>query len=106
MPMVRYRDLMHVNHGNHKFVEANLTYGMCGNCTRKTSSQSFRLPSLCCLSHYVRFDVHVGMHSPAQGLRLPGQSHNPEDAIPGNVSFNTLDQISKIDRYTELQESS
>jgi len=110
---VKDPDFVHFNRGNHELIEANLIYGFCGECTRKYDaelfdvfSESFRLLSLCHLINNECFVVHAGLPGPTPRLWLPGQSHDPEDAIPVNVTNPTLDQIAKIDRYTELQESS
>jgi len=106
-------DFVHFNRGNHELIEANLIYGFCGECTKKYDaelfdlfSESFRLLSLCHLVNDECFVVHAGLPGPTPRLWLPGQSHDPEDAIPVNESTITLDQIAKIDRYTELQDSS
>eukprot|EP00930_Biecheleria_cincta_P022908 TRINITY_DN16630_c0_g1_i1.p1 TRINITY_DN16630_c0_g1~~TRINITY_DN16630_c0_g1_i1.p1 ORF type:complete len:716 (+),score=131.72 TRINITY_DN16630_c0_g1_i1:32-2179(+) len=104
---------MHFNRGNHELIEANLIYGFCGECFKKYDgdlfnlfSESFRLLSLCALINKEAFVCHAGLPGPVPRLWLPGQSHDPEDAIPVNVSATTLDQIAKVDRYTELQETS
>jgi len=109
---VKDPDYMHLNRGNHELIEANLIYGFCGECTKKYDadlfnifSESFRLLSLCHLINKEVLCTHGGLPGPAPRIWMPGQTHDPEDAIPVNTVCTTLEQIAKVDRYTELQAS-
>jgi len=104
---------MHLNRGNHELIEANLIYGFCGECCKKYDaglfdlfSESFRYLSLCHLINKEIFVTHGGLPGPNPRQWLPGQSHDPEDAIPVNVSTLTLAEIAAVDRFTELQANS
>merc|ERR1719188_2052749 len=104
---------VHLNRGNHELIEANLIYGFCGECFKKYDgelfdlfSEAFRSLSLCHPINKEIFATHGGLPGPNPRLWLPGQTHDPEDAIPVNVSTLTLAQIAAVDRQTELQASS
>lgn len=107
---LQHPDFVYFNRGNHELLEANIIYGFMGECHAKFGtgelfdlfSESFRhLP----LAHLYNKDimvVHGGLPGPNPRIHLPGQSHDPSDAIPPNVQYPRIDDIKKLDRYTEL----
>jgi serine/threonine-protein phosphatase 5 len=106
---------IHLSRGNHELIEANLIYGFCGECFKKYDgqifdlfSEAFRSLSLCHVINKQVFVTHGGLPGPNPRQWLPGQSHDPEDAIPTNAPdlVSTLDKIAAIDRETELQSQS
>jgi len=101
------------NRGNHEMLEANVIYGFAGECGSKYDlgifdlfSEAFRnLP----LTHLVNKEVlvvHAGLPGPRPRVWLPGQTHDPEDAVPVNAKACTLAEIRAVDRYTELTPTS
>jgi len=104
---------VHLTRGNHEIISENLLYGFCGECFKKYDggmfdlfSESFRALSLCHLINKDIFVMHAGLPGPNPRQWLPGQSHDPEDAIPVNAQCVTLAEIASIDREVELQDSS
>jgi len=101
------------NRGNHEMLEANLIYGFAGETGTKYDmdlfnlfSESFRnLPLVHVINKEVMV-VHAGLPGPMPRVWLPGQTHDPEDAIPINTRSRTLDEIAAVDRYSELTPAS
>jgi diadenosine tetraphosphatase ApaH/serine/threonine PP2A family protein phosphatase len=101
------------NRGNHEMLEANLIYGFAGETGAKYDldlfnlfSEAFRnLPLLHLVNNEVLV-VHAGLPGPRPRVWLPGQTHDPEDAVPPNVRACTLQEIRSVDRYTELTPNS
>jgi len=50
--------------------------------------------------------VHAGLPGPVPRVWLPGQTHDPEDAIPINTRARSLAEIAAVDRVTELSPAS
>jgi len=104
---------VHLTRGNHEIIAENLLYGFCGETFKKYDgglfdlfSESFRSLSLCHTINKEVFVMHAGLPGPNPRQWLPGQSHDPEDAIPVNAKCMTLADIAAISRETELQDSS
>jgi len=101
------------NRGNHEMLETNIIYGFAGECGTKYDmgifdlfSESFRnLPLLHLINNEVLV-VHAGLPGPMPRVWLPGQTHDPEDAVPLNMRARTLKEIAEVDRYTELTANS
>jgi len=101
------------NRGNHEMLEANVIYGFAGECGSKYDldlfnlfSEAFRnLPLLHLINNEVLV-VHAGLPGPRPRVWLPGQTHDPEDAVPINAQPCTLAEIRAVDRYTELTPTS
>ena len=102
-----------MNRGNHEMLEANMIYGFAGEVGAKYDldlfnlfSESFRnLPLLHLINNEVLV-VHAGIPGPRPRVWLPGQTHDPEDAVPVNARATTLAEIAAVDRYTELTPNS
>ena len=102
-----------MNRGNHEMLEANMIYGFAGETGAKYDldlfnlfSESFRnLPLLHLVNNEVLV-VHAGIPGPRPRVWLPGQTHDPEDAVPVNMTATTLAEIASVDRYTELTPNS
>jgi len=102
-----------MNRGNHEMLEANMIYGFAGEVGSKYDldlfnlfSESFRnLPLLHLVNNQVLV-VHAGIPGPRPRVWLPGQTHDPEDAVPVNLKACTLAEIATVDRYTELTPNS
>lgn len=102
-----------MNRGNHEMLEANMIYGFAGEVGSKYDldlfnlySESFRnLPLLHLVNNQVLV-VHAGIPGPRPRVWLPGQTHDPEDAVPVNLQACTLAEIASVDRYTELTPNS
>eukprot|EP00931_Biecheleriopsis_adriatica_P101179 TRINITY_DN76382_c0_g1_i1.p1 TRINITY_DN76382_c0_g1~~TRINITY_DN76382_c0_g1_i1.p1 ORF type:complete len:686 (+),score=163.21 TRINITY_DN76382_c0_g1_i1:51-2108(+) len=101
------------NRGNHEMLEANLIYGFAGEVGTKYDmdlfnlfSESFRNLPLTHLINNETMVVHAGLPGPRPRVWLPGQTHDPEDAVPINVKAVTLAEIAAVDRYTELTPNS
>lgn len=102
-----------MNRGNHEMLEANMIYGFAGETGAKYDldlfnlfSESFRnLPLLHLINNEVLV-VHAGIPGPRPRVWLPGQTHDPEDAVPVNARATTLAEIASVDRYTELTPNS
>eukprot|EP00437_Effrenium_voratum_P003494 CAMPEP_0181426794 /NCGR_PEP_ID=MMETSP1110-20121109/15842_1 /TAXON_ID=174948 /ORGANISM="Symbiodinium sp., Strain CCMP421" /LENGTH=692 /DNA_ID=CAMNT_0023549991 /DNA_START=24 /DNA_END=2102 /DNA_ORIENTATION=- len=102
-----------MNRGNHEMLEANMIYGFAGEVGSKYDldlfnlfSESFRnLPLLHLVNNEVLV-VHAGIPGPRPRVWLPGQTHDPEDAVPINAKATTLAEIAQVDRYTELTPNS
>lgn len=101
------------NRGNHEMLEANLIYGFGGETGSKYDldlfnlfSESFRNLPLVHVANKEVLVVHAGLPGPCPRVWLPGQTHDPEDAVPVNVRARTLEEIAAVDRYTELTPSS
>ncbi|CAK0806853.1 unnamed protein product [Prorocentrum cordatum] len=106
-------DSVHLTRGNHEIIAENILYGFCGETFKKYDgglfdlfSESFRNLSLCHTINKEIFVMHAGLPGPNPRQWLPGQSHDPEDAIPVNAKCMTLAEIAAISRETELQDSS
>lgn len=110
---LRHPGSVFMNRGNHEMLETNLIYGFAGEVGSKYDmglfdlfSESFRnLP----LTHLVNNEVlvvHAGLPGPMPRVWLPGQTHDPEDAVPVNAVPRTLAEIRAVDRYTELSPNS
>jgi len=101
-------NFVHMNRGNHEMIETNILYGFCGECGAKYDmkvfdlfSEAFRnLP----LYHLVDGKVlvlHAGLPGPEPRIWMPGQTHDPTDAIPMTV-LPTLEDLAGVDRYLEI----
>mmetsp|Transcript_36378 Transcript_36378/g.85340 ORF Transcript_36378/g.85340 Transcript_36378/m.85340 type:complete len:561 (+) Transcript_36378:46-1728(+) len=99
---------VHMNRGNHEMIETNILYGFCGEVAAKYDtglfdlfSDAFRhLP----LGHLVDKRVlvlHGGLPGPDPRIWMPGQTHDPTDAIP-MTTLPSLAQMQAVDRYTEV----
>jgi len=104
---------VYFNRGNHEMLEANLIYGFAGETGLKYDldlfnlfSESFRNLPLTHLVNKEALVVHAGLPGPRPRIWLPGQTHDPEDAVPVNAKCCTLEEIKNIDRYTELTPAS
>lgn len=102
-----------LNRGNHEMLEANLIYGFAGETGTKYDlglfdlfSESFRNLPLLHLINKEILVVHAGLPGPYPRVWLPGQTHDPEDAVPPNERARTLEEIAAVDRYTELTPNS
>jgi len=102
-----------LNRGNHEMLEANIIYGFAGETGSKYDmdlfnlfSEAFRnLPLVHVINKKVMV-VHAGLPGPRPRVWLPGQTHDPEDAVPVNAQCCTLAEIAAVDRYTELTPNS
>ncbi|CAE7481466.1 PAPP5 [Symbiodinium natans] len=102
-----------MNRGNHEMLEANMIYGFAGEVGSKYDldlfnlySESFRNLPLLHLANNQILVVHAGIPGPRPRVWLPGQTHDPEDAVPVNLKACTLAEIATVDRYTELTPNS
>jgi len=110
---IRYPNSVFMNRGNHEMLETNIIYGFAGEVGAKSDmdmfdlySESFRnLPLLHLINNKV-LCVHAGLPGPMPRVWLPGQTHDPEDAVPLNLKPRTLQEIRDVDRYTELTTNS
>jgi len=98
-----------MNRGNHEMLEANLIYGFCGEVSIKYNldlfdlfSEAFRRLPLATLVEEKVLCVHGGLPGPNPRIWMPGQTHDPTDAIPARVVPASLDDIAKVDRNSEL----
>lgn len=96
------------NRGNHEMLETNILYGFCGECGTKYDmdlfnlfSEAFRNLPLCHLVEDKVLVLHGGLPGPDPRIWMPGQTHDPTDAIPMTV-LPSLEEISSIDRYIEI----
>lgn len=99
---------VHLNRGNHEMLEANILYGFCGECGSKYDmglfdlfSEAFRNLPLCHLVDKKVLVLHAGLPGPNPRIWLPGQTHDPTDAIPMS-KLATLQEIAAVDRYMEV----
>jgi len=106
-------DSVFFNRGNHEMLEANIIYGFAGETGSKYDmdlfnlfSEAFRNLPLVHLVNKEVMVVHAGLPGPRPRVWLPGQTHDPEDAVPVNAKCCTLDEIRAVDRYTELTPNS
>mmetsp|Transcript_152853 Transcript_152853/g.488360 ORF Transcript_152853/g.488360 Transcript_152853/m.488360 type:complete len:718 (+) Transcript_152853:25-2178(+) len=106
-------DRVYFNRGNHEMLEANIIYGFAGETGSKYDlelfnlfSEAFRNLPLLHLINKEILVVHAGLPGPRPRVWLPGQTHDPEDAVPVNVQPCMLDEIRTVDRYTELSPNS
>ncbi|CAE7477002.1 PAPP5 [Symbiodinium microadriaticum] len=97
-----------LNRGNHEMLETNILYGFCGECGSKYDMELFNLFSEAFrnlpLAHLVDGKVlilHGGLPGPDPRIWMPGQTHDPTDAIPMTV-LPTLEDIGAVDRYLEI----
>jgi len=97
-----------LNRGNHEMLETNILYGFCGECGAKYDmalfdlfSEAFRNLPLCHLVDKKIMVLHGGLPGPDPRTWIPGQTHDPTDAIPMTV-LPTIEDIKKVDRYTEI----
>ncbi|CAK9008492.1 Cleft lip and palate transmembrane protein 1 homolog [Durusdinium trenchii] len=110
---MKHPNAVFMNRGNHEMLEANMIYGFAGETGSKYDldlfnlfSESFRnLPLLHLVNNEVLV-VHAGIPGPRPRVWLPGQTHDPEDAVPVNARATTLAEIASVDRYTELTPNS
>eukprot|EP00929_Paragymnodinium_shiwhaense_P062368 TRINITY_DN3113_c0_g2_i1.p1 TRINITY_DN3113_c0_g2~~TRINITY_DN3113_c0_g2_i1.p1 ORF type:complete len:725 (-),score=230.31 TRINITY_DN3113_c0_g2_i1:137-2311(-) len=109
---LRTPDSVFFNRGNHEMLETNIIYGFAGECGSKYDmgffdlcSEAFRhLP----LVHMVNDEVmvvHAGIPGPRPRVWAPGQTHDPEDAIPVNKEQVKIAEIREVDRVMELTDS-
>uniref|UniRef100_A0A7S2NQR6 Serine/threonine-protein phosphatase n=1 Tax=Zooxanthella nutricula TaxID=1333877 RepID=A0A7S2NQR6_9DINO len=106
-------DAVFFNRGNHEMLEANVIYGFAGETGSKYDLELFNLFSEAFrnlpLMHLVNGEVlvvHAGLPGPRPRVWLPGQTHDPEDAVPINERAVSLAELRTIDRYTELSPNS
>ncbi|CAJ1397176.1 unnamed protein product [Effrenium voratum] len=97
-----------LNRGNHEMLETNILYGFCGECGAKYDMDLFNLFSEAFrnlpLAHLVDGKVlvlHGGLPGPDPRIWMPGQTHDPTDAIP-MTALPTLQDIAQVDRYLEI----
>eukprot|EP00930_Biecheleria_cincta_P027540 TRINITY_DN19329_c0_g1_i1.p1 TRINITY_DN19329_c0_g1~~TRINITY_DN19329_c0_g1_i1.p1 ORF type:complete len:582 (+),score=116.35 TRINITY_DN19329_c0_g1_i1:39-1748(+) len=97
-----------LNRGNHEMLETNILYGFCGECGVKYDmdlfnlfSEAFRNLPLCQLVEKRALVLHGGLPGPDPRIWMPGQTHDPTDAIPMS-SLATLEDIAATDRYLEI----
>lgn len=99
---------VYMNRGNHEMLETNILYGFCGECGSKYDmglfdlfSEAFRNLPLCHLVEKKVLILHGGLPGPDPRIWMPGQTHDPTDAIPMGL-LPTLDEIKAVDRYLEI----
>mmetsp|Transcript_20817 Transcript_20817/g.67505 ORF Transcript_20817/g.67505 Transcript_20817/m.67505 type:complete len:562 (+) Transcript_20817:90-1775(+) len=106
----KLKDPAHVflNRGNHEMLETNILYGFCGEVGSKYDmglfdlfSEAFRNLPLCHLVEKKILVLHGGLPGPDPRIWMPGQTHDPTDAIP-MMRLADLDEIRKVDRYIEV----
>lgn len=97
-----------MNRGNHEMLETNILYGFCGECGAKYDldlfdlfSEAFRNLPLAHLVQNKALVLHAGLPGPEPRIWMPGQTHDPTDAIPMTY-VGTLEEIAKVDRYIEI----
>lgn len=97
-----------LNRGNHEMLETNILYGFCGECALKYDmdlfnlfSEAFRNLPLCQLVENKALVLHAGLPGPDPRIWMPGQTHDPTDAIPMSY-LASLEDIASTDRYMEL----
>jgi len=97
-----------MNRGNHEMLETNILYGFCGECGAKYDmqlfdlfSESFRNLPLAHLIEKKALVLHAGLPGPDPRIWMPGQTHDPTDAIPMS-NLKTLGDLAAIDRYAEV----
>jgi len=97
-----------MNRGNHEMLETNILYGFCGECISKYDaglfdlfSESFRNLPLCHLVENKVLVLHAGLPGPDPRIWMPGQTHDPTDAIPMGA-LPALADIKAVDRYLEI----
>lgn len=97
-----------LNRGNHEMLETNILYGFCGECGAKYDmalfdlfSEAFRRLPLCHLVEKKILVLHGGLPGPEPRIWMPGQTHDPTDAIPMTV-LPSLEDIKAMDRYMEI----
>mmetsp|Transcript_97712 Transcript_97712/g.218079 ORF Transcript_97712/g.218079 Transcript_97712/m.218079 type:complete len:291 (-) Transcript_97712:30-902(-) len=90
-------------------LEANIIYGFCGECGSKYDmdvfdlfSEAFRRLPLTHLIDDKILVVHGGLPGPNPRIWMPGQTHDPTDAIPMTATPPSLDQIAAVDRMFEV----
>jgi len=105
---LKYPNAVFLNRGNHEMIEANILYGFCGECGAKYDmglfdlfSEAFRNLPLCHLVEDRVLVLHGGLPGPDPRIWMPGQTHDPTDAIP-LMALPSLDQLRDVDRYTEI----
>jgi hypothetical protein len=101
-------DAVGLNRGNHEMLEANIIYGFAGECGTKYDldlfdlfSEAFRRLPLAHLVDKKVLVLHAGLPGPNPRIWMPGQTHDPTDAIPLTPPP-SLDQIAAIDRDFEV----
>jgi len=97
-----------LNRGNHEMLETNLLYGFCGEVGSKYDmelfnlfSEAFRNLPLCHLVEKKVLVLHGGLPGPDPRIWMPGQTHDPTDAIP-MTAMHSLQDIQDVDRYMEI----
>jgi len=97
-----------LNRGNHEMIETNILYGFCGECGEKYDmglfdlfSEAFRLLPLCHLVEDKVLVLHAGLPGPEPRIWMPGQTHDPTDAIPATPPI-SLEELAAVDRYMEV----
>lgn len=99
-----------LNRGNHEMLETNILYGFCGECGAKYDmclfdlfSEAFRRLPLGHLVEEKLLVLHAGLPGPDPRVWMPGQTHDPTDAIPiTEDTLPTLQDLREIDRYMEI----
>jgi len=101
-------NFVYMNRGNHEMLETNILYGFCGECGAKYDmqlfdlfSESFRQLPLAHLIEKKVLVLHAGLPGPDPRIWMPGQTHDPTDAIPMS-NLKTLDDLAAVDRYAEV----
>eukprot|EP00971_Amphidinium_carterae_P019492 383632-Amphidinium_carterae.1 len=89
-------------------LETNILYGFCGEVAAKYDTELFNLFSESFrhlpLGHVVDKRVlilHGGLPGPDPRIWMPGQTHDPTDAIP-MTTLPALSRLQSIDRYMEI----
>jgi len=97
-----------LNRGNHEMLEANIIYGFCGECGTKYDldlfnlfSEAFRRLPLAHLVDKKVMVLHAGLPGPNPRIWMPGQTHDPTDAIPLTPPP-SIDEIAAIERDFEV----
>jgi len=97
-----------LNRGNHEMLEANIIYGFAGECGTKYDldlfdlfSEAFRRLPLAHLVDKKVLVLHAGLPGPNPRIWMPGQTHDPTDAIPLTPPP-SLDEIAAIERDFEV----
>jgi len=97
-----------MNRGNHEMLETNILYGFCGECGSKYDmdlfnlfSEMFRNLPLCHRVNQKVLVLHAGLPGPDPRIWMPGQTHDPTDAIPMNY-LATLEELAAVDRCIEI----
>eukprot|EP00929_Paragymnodinium_shiwhaense_P023483 TRINITY_DN1468_c0_g1_i1.p1 TRINITY_DN1468_c0_g1~~TRINITY_DN1468_c0_g1_i1.p1 ORF type:complete len:579 (-),score=134.64 TRINITY_DN1468_c0_g1_i1:305-2041(-) len=108
----KLKDPSHVfmNRGNHEMLETNVLYGFCGEVAAKYGtdvfdlfSEAFRRLPLAHLADEKVLILHAGIPGPDPRIWIPGQTHDPTDAIPMTpATLPSLKDLENVERDLEL----